>query len=83
MTRRTLTSWEAETLHKMSEAYAIQAMQASHHDCMSPWKPKELTSEAVASKVLAFFEPKTERAVENKLALKIPKPPKAPRNTRG
>lgn len=32
-----LTGWEAETLHKMSQAYCGQLSISSKKDCIAPW----------------------------------------------
>lgn len=74
MTRRTLTGWEAETVHKMSEAYAVQAIHAKEPNCLSPWKPIELPTSALNDKIKAMLGGRKKAPPkENKLAQKIPR----------
>ena len=56
-TRRRLTRWEAETVRKMSEAYAITAIDARREDSKAPWSVVKLTQKSLNNKILDIFGP--------------------------
>lgn len=56
-----LTGWEAETLHKMSQAYCGQLSISSKKDCVAPWSKMaerniEGNRDKVAEGTLKAFE---------------------------
>lgn len=56
-TNRALSTWEAETLRKMSEGYAVMQIKAKEEACKAPWNPVKLNSKALNDKIMAFFGP--------------------------
>lgn len=56
LTGRRLDRWEALTLRKMSEAYAVQYQRSKEADCPSPLEDGQDTREETGNKIVDRFK---------------------------